>query len=43
MKVILVAFDREYVITLNASNADSYDNYIATFEGMLKTFKISEP
>jgi hypothetical protein len=43
MKVILVAFDREYVITLDASNADSYDVYIATFEDMLKTFKISEP
>ena len=43
MKVILVAFDREYVITLDASNVDSYDDYIATFEDMLKTFKISEP
>ena len=32
MKVILVAYDREYVIAFDASSADSYDDYIATFE-----------
>jgi hypothetical protein len=43
MKVIVVAFDREYVITYVTSNADYYDKHISTFEEMLKTFKISEP
>jgi hypothetical protein len=43
MKVLLVAFDREYVITYDASNSDYYDDYISAFEDMLKTFQISEP
>lgn len=43
MKVILVAFDREYVIRYGAGNSDHYNRYISTFEDMLKTFRISEP
>lgn len=43
MKVILVAFDREFVIIYDASNSGFYDKHISTFEDMLKTFKISEP
>ena len=43
MKVLLVAFDREYVITYDASNSAYYDDYISAFEDMLKTFQISEP
>jgi hypothetical protein len=43
MKVILVTFDREYVIIYDASNSDYYDKHIATFEEMLNTLKISEP
>jgi PsbP-like protein len=43
MKVILVAFDREYVIRYHASSPDYYDNYITTFEHMLNTLQISEP
>ena len=43
MKVIIVAFDREYVITYDTSNADYYNKYVSTFEEMLQTFKISEP
>ena len=43
MKVIDVAFDREYVITYDTSNADYYKKHISTFEEMLKTFKISIP
>jgi hypothetical protein len=43
MKVILVAFDREYVITLHANNPDNYDNNISTFEAMLNTFQITKP
>jgi hypothetical protein len=42
MKVIIAAFDKEYVITYDARNADYYDKYISTFEQMLKTFKISQ-
>jgi PsbP-like protein len=43
MKVVLVAFDREYVIRYHASSPEYYDNYISTFEHMLNTFRISEP
>jgi hypothetical protein len=43
MKVLLVAFDREYVITYDASNSAYYEDYISAFEDMLKTFQISEP
>lgn len=43
MKVILVAFDREYVITFHANSPDYYDNNISTFEDMLTTFQITKP
>jgi photosystem II reaction center protein PsbP len=43
MKVILVAFDREYVITFHATSPDYYDNNISTFEDMLNTFQITKP
>ena len=43
MKVIPVAFDREYVITYDSDNSDYYEDYISTFEDILKTFQILEP
>ena len=41
--VVLVAFDREYRINYDATNALYYDKYISDFESMLQTLKISEP
>jgi hypothetical protein len=43
MAVAIVAFDREYKITYDATDASYYDKYISDFEAMLPTFKISEP
>ena len=43
MAVAIVAFDREYKITYDATDAVYYDKYISDFEAMLPTFKISEP
>jgi len=42
MKAITVAYDKEYVILYDSTNA-YYDKYISTFEKMLRTFKISRP
>jgi hypothetical protein len=42
MKTIIIAYDKEYVILYDSSNA-YYDKYIATFDKMLRTFKISTP
>lgn len=42
MKAITVAYDKEYVIIYDSTNA-YYDKYISTFEKMLRTFKISTP
>jgi hypothetical protein len=41
--VAIVAFDREYKIIYDATDASYYDKHISDFEAMLKTFKISEP
>jgi hypothetical protein len=43
MAVAIVAFDREYKITYDATDAVYYDKYISDFEAMLKTFKITQP
>jgi hypothetical protein len=43
MKVIPVAFNREYVITYGSNNSDYYEDYISIFEDILKTFQILEP
>lgn len=41
--VAIVAFDREYKIIYDATDASYYDKHISDFEAMLPTFKISEP
>jgi len=43
MAVAIVAFDREYKIIYDATDAVYYDKYISDFEAMLQTLKISEP
>jgi photosystem II reaction center protein PsbP len=43
MAVVIVAFDREYKINYDASNAVYYDKHISDFEAMLQTFKITQP
>jgi hypothetical protein len=42
MKAIIVAYNKEYVILYDSTNA-YYDKYISTFEKMLRSFKISAP
>ena len=42
MKTIIVAYDKEYVILYDSTNA-YYDKYISTVEKILRTFKISTP